>query len=384
MTTRRQTLQLLAASANALFAPAALAATTNASESLKELASRKGMRFGNAIGILNDKTSTTHFRNPAYRALMARECGVLVAENESKWQALQPKPGPHDFGPADELFAWAKQSKMLIRGHTLVWQDAKWLPQWVNQHDFGAQPVKETERLLREHIAAVCGHFGKDVYSYDVVNEAIDPANGALRKNVLNQRMGAVEQIDLAFRLARAHAPHAQLVYNDYMGPNKDSARHREGVLKLLADLKKRGAPIHALGVQSHIGAWGAGDAGARERGLLEWRKFLDEASGMGLDLLITEFDVSDRAMPADIAERDAQVAAVARDFLDLTLSYPRCRDFLLWGLSDDVSWLQSWKDAKRPDGLPSRPCPYDAQLRAKPLRTAIADALSSMPMRAV
>jgi GH35 family endo-1,4-beta-xylanase len=40
------------------------------------------------------------------------------------------------------------------------------------------------------------------------------------------------------------------------------------------------------------------------DRNLREWRKFLDEASGMGLDLLITEFDVNDRKLPADIVKR--------------------------------------------------------------------------------
>ncbi|SFU54513.1 endo-1,4-beta-xylanase [Pseudoduganella namucuonensis] len=387
MTTRRQSLLQLAALAPMLAAPAAWGAAgkdEEGGETLKALAARKGLRFGNAIGTMNDKASRTHFNNPAYRALMARECGVLVAENESKWQALQPKPGPHDFRRADELFGWAKRQGMLIRGHCLVWQDPRWLPEWVTRHGFGANPAQEAERLLREHIAATCGHFGKDVYSYDVVNEAVNPGTGELIANALNEKMGALEQIDLSFRLAREHAPHAQLVYNDYMGPGKDSAKHRAGVLKLLAGLKARGTPVHALGLQSHIGAWGgAGDGEARARGLREWRAFLDEASGMGLDLLITEFDVSDRELPADIAQRDAAAAGIARDFLELTLSYPRCRDFLLWGLSDDVSWLQTWKDAKRRDGLPSRPCPYDAQLRAKPMRAAIADVLRTMPARA-
>ncbi|TWI67427.1 endo-1,4-beta-xylanase [Pseudoduganella lurida] len=399
MTTRRDSLQLLGTAASALLAPAAFAAAAQSkeaqnkqapnknappySEPLKDIAVRKGLRFGNAIGIRNDKSGRTHFNDPRQRALMARECGVLVAENEMKWQATQPRPGAHDFAAADRLVAWAKENRMLVRGHTLVWQEAKWLPDWVNQHDFGTQPAREAERLMTEHIAAVCGHFGRDIYSYDVVNEAVDPPTGTLRRNVLNGKLGAVEQIDVAFRLARQHAPHAQLVYNDFMGPAADNARHRDGVLRLLEALQKAGTPIGALGLQSHIGSWGAtAAASARRKGLDDWRRFLDEVTAMDLDLLITEFDVSDRTLPADITTRDATVAAVARDFLDLTLSYPRCRDFLTWGLSDDVSWLQTWAEAKRPDGLPSRPCPYDAQLRPKPLRDAIAAALRGMPQR--
>lgn len=344
-------------------------------ESLNTLAKRRGLRFGNAIANAPDR-----FGDPAYRALMARECGVIVCENETKWQALEPAKGKLNFAPADEMFGWAKSEGMLIRGHTLVWQPEKWLPKWVNEYNFGAKPKVEAERLLRQHITTVCRHFGKDIYSYDVVNEAIDPATGDYRSNVFTRQLGAVEQLDMSFRVAQAEAPHAQLVYNDYMRWDKGSTKHRAGVLKLLHALKKKGTPVHALGLQSHIGSWD--EFGTSKNALQEWRKFLDEVSGMGLDLLITEFDVNDRELPGDIAKRDAGVAALAREYLDLTLSYPNMRDFLLWGMADHVSWLQTWDEAPRKDKLPMRPAPYDAKLQAKPLRTAIAESFKAMPMR--
>jgi endo-1,4-beta-xylanase len=329
MPNRRTMLQMLAATAGASLAPSTVLAAATTPESLKSIAAKKGMSFGNALGSKG---------GPAYRALMARECNMIVAENETKWPALQPRPGAYQFAVPDEMFAWAKKEGMQLRGHCLIWQSPKWLPDWVNAHDFGPQPVQAAERLLGEHIKTVCGHFGKDIISYDVVNEAVAPEDGKLIANVFSQRLGALEEIDLAFRLARQHAPHAQLVYNDYMGPGAGSAKHRAGVLKLLHDLRARGTPIHALGLQSHIGdGLPSSDTAAGS----EWRKFLDEVSAMGYDLLITEFDVNDRKLPVDFAQRDAGVAAIARDFLDLTLSYPRCRDFLLWGMADHVNWLQ-------------------------------------------
>jgi len=359
-------------------------AAADAAIPLKTWAERKGMRFGNAMGIsVGGARKGVRFQDPAYRDLMARECDTLVAENETKWQALRPRPGEFRFAQADEMFTWAKQQGMFIRGHTLLWQGSKWLPKWVNEHDFGATPAREAERLLAEHIGTVCDHFGKDIYSYDVVNEAVDPADGSLRVNVFTERLGAVEQIDLAFRLAHDHAPHAQLVYNDYMRWDAGSAKHRGGVLKLLHTLKSRGTPVQALGLQSHIGSWDDTKAtAANGEPVREWRKFLDEVTGMGFDLLITEFDINDRKLPGDIALRDAGVAALARDYLDLTLSYPQLRDFLLWGMADHVSWLQDWYEAPRTDGLPMRPCPFDAQFQPKPLRTAIAEALRTMPAR--
>ncbi|MYM24314.1 hypothetical protein GTP46_16845 [Duganella sp. FT135W] len=367
MTISRRSFMALMAAASAIPLHAA-----EMQEPLKTLGKRKGINIGNAIG-------GGYFRDPAYKALMARECNMLVAENEGKWGALQRVPGPPNFAPADEMYAWAKAQGMLVRGHNLVWQESKWMPKWVNEYDFGAQPAKAAEALLREHIIAVCDHFGDAIYSYDVVNEAVDPATGGMRSNVFTQRLGAVEQIDLCFRLAHERAPKAQLVYNDYMRGDEGSAKHRAGVLKLLHDLKSRGAPVHALGLQSHIGSWDDSNGATYQR---DWRKFLDEVTGMGLDLLITEFDVNDRKLPADVKVRDAGVAALAKDYLDVTFSYPQCRDFLMWGMSDNASWLQGWDEAPRTDGQKQRPTPFDDQLRAKPLRDAIAGAINAAPNR--
>ncbi|KFI07471.1 endo-1,4-beta-xylanase [Massilia sp. BSC265] len=382
MTTRRTMLQALAGAA--LLPPGlpALAAAPNG-EALKDIAGRKGLRFGTAVG-----AGRNQFGDPAYRALVERECNIIVAENEMKWQALAPSRDAYRFEAADAMLAWAGKSGMAMRGHNLFWQAERWLPTWVAQEDFG-KDSKRAEALMRKHVKTVCDHYGKRIGSWDVVNEAVDHADGKMRQNALTRAFsgqgagsnGAIEQVDLAFRLAHEYAPHAQLVYNDYMREDSGSAKHRAGVLKMLAELKKRGTPVHALGLQAHIGSWDE----SKKRGsedMREWRRFLDEATAMGYDLLVTEFDVNDRALPADIAKRDAGVAAAAREFLDVTLSYPRLKDFLLWGMADHVSWLQTWDEAPRKDKLPQRPLPYDAQLRAKPLRQAIADAMRAMPAR--
>jgi endo-1,4-beta-xylanase len=371
---------MLGALAGAALLPAApvhAAAAAPAPEALKDIARRKGFRFGTAIG-----AGAAQFGNPAYRALVERECGLIVAENEMKWQAVEPAAGAPAYGAADAMLAWAAGNGIAVRGHNLFWQEEKWLPSWVAKTDFGTDRRAGAEALMRRHVGEVCKHFGDTIGSWDVVNEAVNPAEGALVQNTLTRALGAPEQIDLAFRLAREYAPRAELVYNDYMGPTRDSARHRAGVLRLLADLRKRGTPIDALGLQSHIGPSKDSDTLSKQD-LLEWRRFLDEVSGMGCRLLITELDVGDRKLPADVAKRDAAVAAITRDYLDVTLSYPGLRDIVVWGMSDNISWLQGWKDAKRTDGLPGRPCPYDAQLREKPMRQAIAAAMIGAPARA-
>ncbi len=353
----------------------AAAASAEPGAALKTLGAAKGLRVGNAIGMPT-------YADPRYRALMLRECDTLVTENECKWQIVAPTSPEMDFRDSDELMAWGAQAGLMRRGHCLVWQPAKWLPKWVNDHEFGLRPALTAERLLAERIRGACRHYGKQIYSWDVVNEAVDPASGDYRVNVFTQAMGAVDQLDLCFRLARENAPHAQLVYNDFMHWDAGSARHRASVLELLAALKSRGTPVDALGLQSHISAPAAAahSSGAEQ---LEWRKFLDDVSGMGLQLLITEFDVNDRNLPADIANRDAAVAAAARDYLDLTFSYPGLGDFLFWGLVDADSWLQKWPGIARHDSSEMRPAPFDDRYQAKPLREAVAAAMRAMPPRA-
>jgi endo-1,4-beta-xylanase len=263
-----------------------------------------------------------------------------------------------------------------------MWQPSKWLPKWVNEHDFGANPKKEAERLLVEHVGTVCKHFGDVVSSYDVVNEAVDPKTGELRANVFTERLGALDELDLMFRLAHEYAPNAQLVYNDYMSWGDGYIKHRAGVLRLLHEFRKHGTPVHALGLQSHIGATEDGSEGTSARGYdVEWRKFLDEVSAMDYDLLITEFDVNDREFPAGVVQRDLAVASIGKAYLDLTLSYPRVKTMMCWGMVDSVSWLQD--RYPRADGLPQRPCPYDEGFASKALRTAILKAIEAMPQRA-
>jgi endo-1,4-beta-xylanase len=173
------------------------------------------------------------------------------------------------------------------------------------------------------------------------------------------------------------------LVYNDYMGWESDDAPHRDGVLRLLERLRKNAVPVNALGLQSHIGA-GNQDANANRtfdaRDEKAWRKFLEEVTGMGYALLITEYDVHDASLPADVAVRDREVAALGRAYLDLTLSFTQVNALLCWGLMDTHTWLQS--RTPRKDGLPKRPTPYDDQYRPKPLRDAVAGALRTAPPR--
>jgi endo-1,4-beta-xylanase len=321
------------------------------------------------------------FEDPQYRAIVEAQCGVIVPQNELKWRYMRPGPDSFDFSKCDRIFDWADQHKLLIRGHTLLWHRTDQLPAWIADYDFGSKPDARVAEMLQTHIRTICRRYRNRITSYDVVNETIDQDTGLMRETRFSKAMGSGEAVvDLAFHTARAEAPEAELVYNDFMSWEPDGEKHRAGVLRLLEGFRKRGVPVDTLGLQGHVSVpEDASPARFAERERI-WRGFLDAATGMGYKLIISEFDVNDRYLPAEIPARDAAVAAFARRFLDISLSYGQLHTLMLWGMVDRYSWLQ--ENTPRTDKLPKRPCPYDADYRAKPLRSAIAASLAAAPVR--
>ena len=352
----------------------AVGATADPSEaSLNALAQRSGRRFGSAVAWNGRTTESGSIQNPAYTAIIDAECGVVVPENELKWQAVRPSPTTYDFTRMDDIVRWAQANGKAVRGHTLLWHRPQWFPRWLNDYDFGASPVQEAERLLVEHIRTVTDRYRGTITSYDVVNEAIDHDTNRAIETSLSRAMGSPEAVlDLAFHTAREQLPAGQLVYNDYMSWEPDHRAHCADVLRLLEGFRNRGVPVDALGIQSHIEMYSLDPAtGVGPYDEAGWRRFLDEVVAMGYKLLITEFDVKDKALPTDVARRDEKIADYGRRYFDLMLEYDQLGDVLAWGMVDRFNWLQGF--APRDDGLEVRGTPYASDYRPKPLRDAIA-----------
>src|SRR4029079_12710725 len=311
--TRRQAIACGAAA----FATAA-AARPAPPNSLEAVARRSGRRFGSAVAWSKPGADRGSFANPAYARILERECELLVPENELKWQWSRPGPDRFDFRQFDAIADYATARGFKLRGHTLFWTPTKWYPKWLAETQF--RSTADAERLLSTHVQTVCRRYGTRIYSYDVVNEAVQPETGEIRDTNVTRALGGEQFLDLMFHTARVEAPHAQLVYNDYMSWERSSEgeTHIKGVLKLLEGFRKRGTPVDALGIQSHIRLLkplSVSDIVRESEG--PWRRFVDEVVAMGYKLLITEFDVNDRMAPTDIVQRDRKVADYAKAYLD-------------------------------------------------------------------
>lgn len=379
----------VSAAAGAATVPNSRDALAAAPDSLDALAKAKGFSgFGSSMGagINGSDGGSLSFNDEGVRAIHRRECGILVCETEMKWGVLRPDPKQYNFSQADRMVGWAHDNDVLMRGHTLMWSQPEWFPKWLVNYDFGTRPATEAERLLRDHVTTVCTHFGTRVFTYDVVNEAVDEFTGEIIETVFTKHLGP-EAIDICFDAAHKAAPHAKLVYNDFVSWGPGHAKYREGVLRLLSRLKANKVPVDVLGVESHIGQGFTPDAltsstfEAAEQAV--WKQYLDAASSMGLRLAITEFDVCGGGMPSDIVERDRQIADLAHRYLDFMFGYRNLDYMMVWGLMDHYSWLQNDYAGRRLDGMLKRPSPFDDNYQPKLLRQAIAAAFRNAPLRA-
>jgi endo-1,4-beta-xylanase len=332
--------------------------------SLRQRASVKGLLYGAAIQGKHIVTDTQ------YASVVAQECGVIVPETELKWRTLRPKPSTYNFEPADKLIDYAQKHQILLRGHTLVWHEA--LPSWFTS----MVNAVNAEQILTDHITTVMKHYAGKMHSWDVVNEAIAPKHGrsdGLRNTPWLTMLGP-DYIDMAFRVAAKADPNALLTYNDF-GMDYDTSfgnAKREAVLKLLKRLKMQGTPIHALGIQAHL---------HRDKPIFNPEKFshfLQNVADLGLKIMITELDVTEKKFPTDVFERDRKIAAVYEDYLSVALAQPAVIAVLTWGLSDRYTWLS--KSEKREDNTPVRPLPLDANFNRKLVWNAIARSLDNAP----
>ena len=306
---------------------------------------------GVAIGASVDEDALRE--DPEYAAVLGREFNTLTPENSMKFEALHPGPFRYDFELGDAIVEFADKHQMQVHGHVLVWHEQ--LPDWLT----GAKWTREQLRMiLHEYIYRVVGHYRGRIGIWDVVSEAVDE-NGEMRKTFWSQGIGP-EYIELAFQWAHEADPDAQLLYNDYGG--EGSGAKADAIYKLLAGLRKRGVPVHGVGLQMHVSTDDAPSTQAVAANMAR-------LEGVGLKVHVTEMDVSLKlpATPAKLARQ----ARVYHDMMHTCLAAPGCRNFTLWGFTDRYSWI--------PEFFPGSGAAliFDKQMRPKPAYDALIEALS-------
>ena len=331
---------------------------------LRDLAAQKGLLYGCA-------TTQDHLAADAeFGNVVARECGLLVPENAVNWKYVEPQPGAFDYHLGDWMLNFAEAHNMKFGGGTLVWHES--LPGWIN-NSAGRGGID----VVRNHVSKIVGHYRGRAFSWAVVNEttAFREAGTVLKDTPL-LRLAGPEYIEQAFLAAAEADPGALLVYNEnHLEYDEAEADHRRTILlDLLKRLVAKKIPVGALGIQSHLRTgnvpFSAGKLG----------DFLSRVSDLGLKLVISELDVTEKGSEAELQDRDHAIAREIDRYLGVVLQQKSVVAVVTWGLSARYSWLNNY--APRSDGQKLRPLPYDADLRPTEAWQALANAFERAPSR--
>lgn len=288
----------------------------------------------------------------------------VTAENAMKIGPIHPEENKFNWGPADEIVAFAQANGMKMRGHTLCWHNQ--LPGWIFIDQKGDTVSKEVLLgRLKTHITEVVTRYKGKIYAWDVVNEAISDKKDEFYRKSAWYKICGEEFITKAFQYAHEADPDALLFYNDY---NEISAVKRKKIIKLVTDLKKAGVPIHGIGLQGH---WAV-----NEPSRTQLDSTLTEFAATGFKLHVTELDIS--VYPKEHQRRDRKAGDYDTTFSELKKKqqfevYKMCFEMFrkhkksissvtFWNISDRHSWLDNFPVQGRKD----YPLLFDKALKPK------------------
>lgn len=300
-------------------------------------------------------------------ALVERHFNFWTPENCMKPGPIHPRENEWRYGTADALVDWCLEREIKIHGHTLVWHSQ------TNDWFYREGDKELATARMKAHIETLVGRYKGKIYSWDVVNEAIDdqgdPSSENLRQSPWLKTIGP-EFLTLAFKFAHEADPEAILYYNDYNIERGD--KHASSLL-LLKRLLDEGAPIHGVGIQGH---WSTNNVPYEEI-----EQAIVNYAALGLKVSITELDVTIRGASGGQfgGRRERQVTPPSADDLakqaeaykKLFAIFKKHEDKIervtFWGLQDSRSWRRG-----------QHPLLFDNDLKAKPAFDAVIQSLTA------
>jgi len=321
-------------------------------------------------------------------SIITSQFNSITPENILKWALVHPQPNRYDFAAGDRFVEFGVRNKMFIVGHCLVWHNQT--PKWVFEDDKGNLLTRDALlKRMQDHISTVVGRYKGRINGWDVVNEAIDE-DGSLRQTPWLKIIGD-DYIEKAFQYAHETDPKAELYYNDYSLENEAK---RKGAIALIERLKRKGIPVHAVGLQGHDN--------------LEWPTVAQQDATiaaferLGVKVHITELDITvlpsrTRQVTADVAARfelepglnpypnglpEFVQQKLAQRYAELFGVFLKHRDSVervtFWGVTDGDSWKNGWPIRGRTD----YPLLFDRNGSPKPAFDAVVGVASAETAR--
>lgn len=282
--------------------------------------------------------------DPQNVKFILQQFNSITAENAMKMGPIHPKENFYNWKNADSIVEFAQAHHLKMRGHNLCWHEQA--PSWFFKDSAGNLVSKEVLlKRLKDHITTVVSRYKGKIYAWDVVNEAIDDNPDNFLRNDLFYQICGEDYIAKAFEYAHAADPNAVLFYNDYNLVRKEKV---DRVYKLLKQLKEKGVPVDAVGIQGH---WSIYEPSKEQ---LEYA--IDKFASLGLKIQITELDMSLYKWEKNRRSKTTSDVDVYTSELEQkqTDQYRMIFDVLrehnkditgvtFWNLSDKHTWLDNY-----------------------------------------
>lgn len=305
-------------------------------------------------------------KDPRAAVLIPQQFNMATPENIMKAEIIHPRWDQYNFDLGDKLIAYGKKHDIKINGHTLIWHSQ--LPAYARS----IQSVDSFKTFFTNHINTIASHYSGKIFSWDVVNEALNE-DGTMRKSIFLNKLGD-DFVTEAFRLTQAASPNTELYYNDY---NNEQPAKRAGCIALIKKIQAAGVRIDGVGIQGH---WHVGRVPFKdiEESILQY-------AALGIKVMFTELDIE--VLPrnfqgADVNQRmredaslnpyvnglpDSVQQQLANDYEALFKLFLKHKDKVtrvtFWGVNDAQSWLNGWPVR----GRTNYPLLFDREFNPKP-----------------
>jgi endo-1,4-beta-xylanase len=314
-------------------------------------------------------------KDSAADKLIKQQFNAATPENIMKAEIIHPAWDRYDFTLADKLVEYGRKNNLKINAHTLIWHSQ--LPVYVRN----MKSADSVRLFFENHINTIASRYDGKVFSWDVVNEALEE-DGTMRKSIFLEKLGNDFVVE-AFRLAQKASPNTELYYNDY---NIEEPKKRAGAIALIKKIQAAGVRIDCVGIQGH---WRASKIpfDQIEQSIIEF-------SALGIKVMFTELDLGVIPNPwdnnaADVnlkAEYNAKMNPYAnglpdsvqtvftKGYEDLFKLFLKHKDKIsritFWGVNDSQSWLNDWPIR----GRTNYPLLFDRNFKPKPAYYKIID----------
>lgn len=251
-----------------------------------------------------------------------------VTENAFKWTFMN-RTAVTDWSLTDKFNSFLKRDPELqknFRGHCIFWNRVRQLPPYLQE----ASQEKIKKELFEKRLYVIKRY--PNVLEWDLINEPLgrkaNTEKGRERNRVVFDWKKDFDLFVDLFKEAKKINPQAKFYLNEYGLLDGESTPE---FIELANKLLEAGAPLDGIGIQGHLTEKNFASLAKAERNL-------KQLASLGLDMKITEFDLSDETCQAKLGSQTER-ANYTQKMLTLFFGTPAVKGIYFWGFIDSCHW---------------------------------------------